>query len=117
LVDEAASVLLGAVRDGSYDPFTLSNLATCYVVRGDIKKAKALISAANYHSSKGHASAVLALNQAFPYLHLNDRVNAMESLEDALERSPNEIRRYLANSVLFNPYRSVPGFIALLRSA
>jgi hypothetical protein len=117
LVDEAESVLLSAVRDGSYDPFTLSNLATCYVVRGDTEKAKALISAATYHSYNGHASAVLALNQAFLYLHLNDRVNAMECLENALSSSPNEIRRYLENSVLFNPYRSDPDFIALLKSA
>lgn len=117
LVNEAESVLISAVQGGSHDPFTLSNLATCYVVKGDIDKAKALISAANYHNPKGHASAVLALNEAYLCLRANDRFNALKKLEAAISNSPNHIKRYLANSALFVDYRADPDVAKLLSDA
>jgi hypothetical protein len=117
LPEDADEILTASVRSGRYDSFTLSNLAICKAVQGDIAKANCLLTAAQHREVKGHAAAVLSFNEALLNLLSGRRAEGISCLRVALSISPSEIKRYSDRSVHLNAYRQDPDFIALTGGA
>lgn len=114
LSKEAEEILTESVRSGQYDSYTLSNLAVCKAINGDIEKAGALMSAAKYRDTNDHAAAVVLFNDALLNLISEKRSEAIADLKKAITLSPKEIKRYCERSVHLKDYRGTPDFIALL---
>lgn len=117
LSQEAEEVLSDSVRSGQYDSFTLSNLAVCKAVNGDMEKATALMNAAKYRDTNGHAAAVVLFNNALLNMMSEKRQEAISDLRKALALSPKEVKHYCERSVHLRDYRNNPDFIALLGEA
>ncbi|MDD4964150.1 MAG: hypothetical protein PHI11_09570 [Gallionella sp.] len=117
LIDEAAEILSESVRAGRCDQYTLSNYALCKAAKGEIASARQLIQAAEFRDRTGHGKAVLLFNEALVHLLDGNRDAALDSLRQAIELSPNKIRRYCQRSVHLNAVRSEPAFYDLFKDA
>jgi tetratricopeptide (TPR) repeat protein len=117
ITEEADFILGNAVRAGRSDQYTLSNYALCKAANGNVAQAKGLLRAANFRERTGHGKAVVLFNEALVYLIDGDRDAALKCLEQAIELSPADIRRYCQHSIYLDAVRSDPAFIALTKDA
>lgn len=117
LVNEAASVLQGAIHSGRYDAFTLSNLALCKAILGAQEQAKQLLRAAHFRKLFGQTKAVVLFNDALISLVLGNKVDAIQKLNEAFRESPNSIRRYCQCSVHLDKIRNDPAMLKIMKQA
>jgi TolB-like protein/Tfp pilus assembly protein PilF len=92
-------------------PFVAAWLGYAYGVTGDRKRAMAAIEELKTTSLKGY---VPPFNLAIVYLGLGDRARAFEYLERAYE-ADSQWMIYLRGDRIFDPLRSEPRFVALLK--
>ncbi|MBJ7575255.1 hypothetical protein [Luteimonas sp. MC1828] len=117
LPKEAEDILTASLQSGRYDSFTLSNLALSKAVNGDPEKAAALMHAATYRETKGHAAAVVLFNEALLNFTSGKRSEAIAALRKALVLSPRQVKKYCDRSIHLNNYRADPDFISLVGGA
>ena len=92
-------------------PFVAAWLGYAYGVTGDRKRAMAAIEELKTLSLRGY---VPPFNLAIVYLGLGDRARALEYLERAYE-ADSQWMIYLRGDRIFDPLRSEPRFVALLK--
>ena len=92
-------------------PFVSAFLAFAYGASGD--RARALTELANLKKMSLDGS-VLPFNMALVHLGLGDRVRALDSLEQALA-ADSQMMAWLGQDRIFDPLRSEPRFVALLK--
>ena len=94
-------------------PNLLGRLGYAYAKSGERAKAEAIITELNQTSSQRYVSAYLT---AEIYLGLGDKQRALDGLEKAYE-ARDWFLVYLKMDKIFDPLRSEPRFIALLKKA
>ena len=93
-------------------PFVSAFLAFAYGAAGD--RARALTELANLKKMSPDGT-VLPFNMALVHLGLGDRVRAIDSLEQALA-ADSQMMAWLGQDRIFDPLRSEPRFVALLKT-
>jgi len=91
------------------EPFDVAFLGYCYAVTGDRIRAKAVLEELNQMASQRYVSPVA---EAYVYIGLGDRKQALERLEQAY-RTDSSMLFFLKVDHLYDPLRSDPSFIAL----
>ena len=92
-------------------PFVSAFLAFAYGASGD--RARALTELASLKKMSIDGS-VLPFNMALVNLGLGDRVRALDNLEQALA-ADSQMMAWLGQDRIFDPLRSEPRFVALLK--
>jgi tetratricopeptide (TPR) repeat protein len=92
-------------------PFDLAFLGYCYAVTGNRTRAKAVLEELKQMASQRYVSPVA---EAYVYIGLGDRERALERLEQAY-RTDSSMLFFLKVDHLYDPLRSDPRFIALLK--
>jgi serine/threonine protein kinase/tetratricopeptide (TPR) repeat protein len=92
-------------------PFTVAYLAYAYGMSGDRSRAMTTLAALKKMSPHGEAA---PSNLALVYLGLGDRVRALDYLEQAYAAS-SEMLVWLKIDKIYDPLRSEPRFIALMK--
>jgi tetratricopeptide (TPR) repeat protein len=107
---EAIPLMKKATTMGA-PPFVTAYLAYTYGAAGDRGSAMAELEALKKLSQGGQ---VLPFNLALVYLGLGDHVRALDNLERALA-ADSQMMAWLGRDAMFDPLRSEPRFIALLK--
>ena len=89
----------------------VSKLGYCYGASGDRTHAEAMLDRLNQLASRQYVSPVL---EADVYIGLGDRQRALERLEEAYQKGSSMLS-WLKVSHVYDPLRSDPRFIALLK--
>jgi TolB-like protein/Tfp pilus assembly protein PilF len=92
-------------------PFVTAFLAFAYGAAGDRRRALTTLADLKKMSPGG---TVLPFNMALVNLGLGDRVRAMDNLEQALA-ADSQMMAWLGQDRIFDPLRSEPRFVALLK--
>ena len=92
-------------------PFVTAYLAFAYGAAGDRASATAELAALKQMSKDG---TVLPFNLALVYLGLGDRTRALDYLERALA-ADSQMMAWIGRDAIFDPIRSEPRFMALLK--
>ena len=91
--------------------FTTAYLAYAYGMTGDRARAMATLDTLNKASRSGHAA---PFDQALVYLGLGDHVRALDNFERAYAADAQSLV-WLKLDKIYDPLRSQPRFVALLR--
>ncbi len=92
-------------------PFVSAFLAFAYGAAGD--RTRALTELANLKKMSPDGT-VLPFNMALVHLGLGDRLRAIDNLEQALA-ADSQMMAWLGQDRIFDPLRSEPRFVALLK--
>jgi len=92
-------------------PFVTAYLAYAYGAAGDRRGAMAALETLQKMSKNGQ---VLPFNSALVYLGLGDHARALDNLERALA-ADSQMMAWLGQDSMFDPLRSEPRFVALLK--
>src|SRR3989344_1982024 len=93
--------------------FALANLAVCRAAAGDFPEAASLIKAARFYAASPHALAVISFNEALILLFENKTDDFFAKLNEAVEKSPRQIKRYCEFSTLLASIKNDGRYLAI----
>jgi adenylate cyclase len=92
-------------------PFGVASLGYCYAASGNSTGAKEMLKKLNLMASERYVS---PLAEAFIYIGLGDRERALDRLEQVYQTGSSMLV-FLKVDHMYDPLRSEPRFIALLK--
>lgn len=113
LTKYAEEILVKAINMGEDGEFTLANLAVCRAAAGDFPEAASLIKAARFYAASPHALAVISFNEALILLFENKTDDFFAKLNEAVEKSPRQIKRYCEFSTLLASIKNDGRYLAI----